>query len=220
MFTIKVEEGELSLKQRKLRGYVLPTIYVIILMLVFGAVSLVSSMMKSSPDYLYSIGIINRDTQTVISEPNDVPIISRPYTSESVSVDKYFYDVNDTEEKQMNALIYFQNTYMKNTGILYKADEGFDAVAVLSGKVLNTRTDDILGNVVEVEHNTNLRTIYYSLGEVKVKTGDMIVAGQTIGISGANNISESKNSLLFEVYYNGALVNPESIYDVDATTLN
>ena len=48
----------------------------------------------------------------------------------------------------------------------------------------------------------------------------MIVAGQTIGISGANNISESKNSLLFEVYYNGALVNPESIYDVDATTLN
>ena len=207
------------MRQKKLRGYVLPTLYVIILMLVFGAVSLVSSMLKSNPDYLYSIGIINMDTRTVV-ETNDVPIISRPYTSEAVSVDKYFYDINAEEDKQVNSLIYFQNTYMKNTGILYKAQESFDAVAVLSGKVLNVRTDEILGNVVEVEHNTNLRTIYYSLGEVKVKVGDMLIQGQTIGTSGANNISEAKNSLLFEAYYNGALVNPESIYDVDATTLN
>jgi len=109
---------------------------------------------------------------------------------------------------------------MKNTGILYKSDESFDVLAVLSGKVINVREDEILGNVVEVEHNTNLRTIYYSLGEVKVKLGDMLIGGQTIGVSGTNNISESKNSLLFEAYYNGALVNPESIYDVDATTLN
>lgn len=208
------------LKQKKLKGYVLPTLYVIILMLVFGAVSLVSSMMKSNPDYLYSIGIITRDTQTVISEPNDVPIISRPYNSETVSVDKYFYDVNSEADKQENSLIYFQNTYMKNTGILYKDNEAFDAIAVLSGKVLNVRSDDILGNVVEIEHNTNLRTIYYSLGEVKVKVGDMLIQGQTIGVSGANNITENKNNLLFEAYYNGALVNPESIYDVDATTLN
>lgn len=208
------------LKQKKLKGYVLPTLYVIILMLVFGAVSLVSSMMKSNPDYLYSIGIITRDTQTVISEPNDVPIISRPYNSETVSVDKYFYDVNSEADKQENSLIYFQNTYMKNTGILYKDNETFDAIAVLSGKVLNVRSDDILGNVVEIEHNTNLRTIYYSLGEVKVKVGDMLIQGQTIGVSGANNITENKNNLLFEAYYNGALVNPESIYDVDATTLN
>ena len=207
------------MKQKKLRGYVLPTLYVIILMLVFGAVSLVSSMLKSNPDYLYSIGIINTDTRTVV-ETNDVPIISRPYTSEAVSVDKYFYDINAEEDKQVNSLIYFQNTYMKNTGILYKAQESFDAVAVLSGKVLNVRTDEILGNVVEVEHNTNLRTIYYSLGEVKVKVGDMLIQGQTIGVSGANNITENKNNLLFEAYYNGALVNPESIYDVDATTLN
>lgn len=208
------------MKQRKLKGYVLPTLYVIILMLVFGAVSLVSSMMKSNPDYLYSIGIISTETQTVIGEPNDVPIIARPYTSDKVTVDKYFYDVNDEEDKQMNALIYFQNTYMKNTGILYKADEAFDIVTVLSGEVLNVREDEILGNVVEIEHNTNLRTIYYSLGEIKVKVGDMLVQGQTIGVSGANNISEAKNSLLFEAYYKGALVNPESIYDVDATTLN
>lgn len=208
------------MKQKKLKGYVLPTLYVIILMLVFGAVSLVSSMMESNPNYLYSIGIINKDAETVIGEPNDVPVIVKPFTSESVVVDKYFYDTNDTEDKQEKALIYFQNTYMKNTGIIYKASDVFDVVSVLSGTVLNVREDEILGNVVEVEHNTNLRTIYYSLGEVKVKAGDMIIGGQTIGVSGSNNISTEKNCLLFEAYYKGALVNPETIYDVDATTLN
>lgn len=208
------------MKQRKFKGYVLPTLYVVILMIIFGAVSLVSSMMKSSNDYLYSIGIINTDTRTVVETPNDVPIISRPYVSETVSIDKYFYDVNDTEDKQENALIYFQNTYMKNTGILYKSNDKFDVVSVLSGKVLKVRTDEILGNVVEIEHNTNLRTIYYSLEEVKVQEGDMVIANQTIGSSGSNNITESKNSLLFEAYYKGALINPESIYDIDATTLN
>lgn len=198
----------------------MPTLYVIILMLVFGAVSLVSSMMKSNSDYLYSIGIINTDTRTVVEVPVDTIDIIKPFTSEQVSVDKYFYDVNETEDKQINALIYFQNTYMKNTGVLYKADEEFDVVSVLSGTVLNIREDDILGNVVEIEHNTNLRTIYYSLSDVKVKVGDMLIQGQTIGISGANNIVENKNNLLFEVYYNGALINPETFYAMDITTLN
>lgn len=208
------------MKQRKLRGYVLPTIYVIILILVFGAVSFISSIRGDETDYLYSVGIINNDTQTVVNEPNDIPIIGRPYNSEGVSVLKNYYDVNETPEKQINGLIYFQNTYMKNTGILYRADEAFDAVAILSGTVINVREDDILGNVVEVEHNTDLRTIYYSLGEVKVKIGDMVVSNQTIGVSGRNNISEDQNCLLFEAYYKGALVNPENLYDVDANTLN
>jgi len=221
LLTLKLEEGECNLKQKKLKGYVLPTLYVIILMLVFGAVSLVSSMMKSNPDYLYSIGIIDTDTRTVVEVPGEItPEIIRPYDSEAVSVDKYFYDVNDEADKQINALIYFQNTYMKNTGVLYKAEEAFDCVAVLSGTVLNIREDDILGKVVEIEHNTNLRTIYYSLSDVKVNVGDMLIQGQTIGTSGANNISENKNNLLFEVYYNGALINPETFYTMDVSTLN
>lgn len=198
----------------------MPTLYVIILMLVFGAVSLVSSMMKSNPDYLYAIGIINPDVKTVMNEPNDTPEIIKPFTSEAVSVDTYFYDVNETEEKQVKALIYFKNTYMKNTGILYKSEEEFDVVSVLSGTVLNIREDDILGNVVEIEHNNNLRTIYYSLGSVDVKVGDMLIQGQTIGKSGGNNISDNKNSLLFEVYYKGSLINPETFYTMDVTTLN
>lgn len=209
------------MKQKKLRGYVIPTIYVLVLMLVFGAVSLVSSFMRQSSSYLYSIGILNKDSIPVVEVPNTViEGIIRPYTSEHVSIDKYFYDMNDTEEKQLDSLIYFKNTYMKNTGVLYKADESFDCVAVLNGTVLNVREDDVLGKVVEIEHNTNLRTIYYSLSETSVKVGDTINQGDIVGVSGTNSLTENTNNLLFEVYYNGTILNPEVFYSMEPDAFN
>lgn len=209
------------MKQKKLRGYVLPTIYVLVLMLVFGAVSLVSSFMRDSSSYLYSIGILNKDSIPVVEVPSTViEGIIRPYTSEHVSIDKYFYDMNDTEEKQLDSLIYFKNTYMKNTGVLYKAQETFDCVAVLNGTVLNVREDDVLGKVVEIEHNTNLRTIYYSLSEVSVKVGDTINQGDVVGVSGTNSLTENTNNLLFEVYYNGTILNPETFYSMEPDAFN
>ena len=109
---------------------------------------------------------------------------------------------------------------MKNTGVLYQADEVFDCVAVLSGTVLNIKEDDILGKVVEIEHNANLRTIYYSLGEVNVEVGEVLNQGDLIGTSGENNINDATSNLLFEVYYNGTLLNPEEFYEMDVASLN
>ena len=74
--------------------------------------------------------------------------------------------------------------------------------------------------MVEIEHNPNLRTIYYSLGEVNVKVGEVLNQGDLIGVSGENNITDSSSNLLFEVYYNGTLLNPEEFYSMDITTLN
>lgn len=211
-----------KLKQRKLKGYVLPTLYVIILMLIFGTVSVVTTLFKNNPNYLYSIGILkNVGTTPVVNVDGALSDgIIKPYTSDKVKIEKYFYDVNDSEENQQKALIYFQNTYMKNTGVLYNSDEAFPLVMVLDGTVLNVKKDEVLGNVVEIEHNTNLRTIYYSVGDIDVKAGDVLSQGEEIGTSGTNNISKSKNNLLFEVYYNGTLINPEEFYKMDPSTLN
>ena len=193
------------MKHRKLKGYVLPTLYVIVLIVIFGAVSLVSSLMQVNPNYLYSVDVLK---------------IVRPYTSANVHIETYFYDVDASAEDQQKSLIYFENTYMKNTGVLYQADETFDCVAVLNGTVLNIKKDDILGNVVEIEHNANLRTIYYSLGEVQVQVGEVLNQGDLIGTSGENNINNQQSNLLFEVYYNGTLLNPEEFYQMDVATLN
>ena len=207
------------MKHRKLKGYVLPTLYVIALIVIFGAVSLVSSLMQVNPSYLYSVNVLKDISMPVVETLEEDKQIVRPYTSDSVRIKTYFYDVDGTIEEQQQSLIYFENTYMKNTGVLYQDDQVFDCVAVLGGTVLNIKEDNILGNVVEIEHTPNLRTIYYSLGEINVKVGEVLSQGDLIGVSGENNITDSSSNLLFEVYYNGTLINPEDFYSMDVTTL-
>ncbi len=208
------------MKQRKLRGYVLPTVYVLLLILIFGTVSIITTLMTNNPDYLYSVGILkNVSTPVVNVDGSATKGIEKPFVGESVSIDKYFYDAKDDAKKQEQSLIYYENTYMKNTGVLYKADKTFDVVAVLSGTILNVKEDEVLGNLIEVEHNPNLRTIYYSLDKIDVKPGDVISQGEAMGTSGTNKITNNKYSLLFEVYYNGTLLNPLDFYNMDAADL-
>ena len=210
-------------KTRKLRGYVLPTLYVLILMLVFGAVSIVSSLMNENPSYLYSIGILNGEASTpVVGEQNDISsAILKPYIDLSGKVyeAKSFYDKDADTLSQQKSLIFYEGTYMKNTGVLYSSDEEFKCNTVLEGKVLNIKDDEVLGKVVEIEHNQNLRTVYYSLNEVLVNVGDVLGQGDVIGTSGINKISEAKYNLLFEVYYNGTLLNPLEFYFMNAEDL-
>ena len=213
------------MKQRKLKSYVLPTLQVIILMLVFGAVSLVSSFMKKNTNYLYSVDVLGEEeTQTVVDTQDnftneEVPRgIIKPFTSEKVQIAKTFYDIKGTPEEQQNSLINFQNTYMKNTGVLYNSNEEFEVMTILDGTVISVKEDEILGNVVEVEHNDNLRTVYYSITP-SVKVGDVLSQGEIVGIASTNKISESKYNLLMEVYCNGTLLNPEEFYNMDLSTI-
>lgn len=191
-------------------------------MLVFGAVSVISSLVDKNPDYLYAIGVL-KDTQAVpvINTPEEIDgVVIKPYIGDTVAVKVPFYDIKGDELSQEKALIYFQNTYMKNTGVLYTSEEGFDIVMSMGGTIKKVRNDEILGNVIEVEHNQNLRTIYYSVDDIKVSEGDMLEQSQVIARSGANKICEGKNNLLFEVYYNGVIINPEVYYEMDISTLN
>ncbi len=209
------------MKQRKLRGYVLPTVYVLVLILIFGTVSVITTLLKSNPEYLYSVGILRSDASIPVinTDGSATRGIEKPFVGESVGIEKYFYDAKDDAKKQEQALIYYENTYMKNTGVLYTAPKTFQVVAVLSGTILNVKEDEVLGNLIEIEHNPNLRTIYYSLDKVDVKPGDVITQGEAIGTSGINKITNNKYSLLFEVYYNGTIMNPLDFYNMDAADL-
>ena len=85
-------------------------------MLVFGAVSVISSLVDKNPDYLYAIGVL-KDTQAVpvINTPEEIDgVVIKPYIGDTVTVKVPFYDIKGDELSQEKALIYFQNTYMKN----------------------------------------------------------------------------------------------------------
>ncbi len=178
---------------------------------------------KIQYDNLTVDSLTDDESKPVISEQENVSnqeVILKPFTSEKVKVSKSFYSMQDDATVQQNSLVYYKNTYLQNSGLLYSCDEVFDVVSSLGGTVTNVTKDDILGNVVEITHNTNLKTVYYSLSTVEVKKDDFLDAGAIIGQSGDNNLeNEKENCLLFEVYYNGEALDPEDFYNMNLEDL-
>ena len=211
------------MKKRKLKGFVLPTVYVLVLGVLFLSISALGSILQNKTEYSdMVIGTLRNDGIPVVKEEQtkDITQPVKPFTSTSVSISKSFYDMTDDDLKQQNSLVYYEKTYLQNSGVLYVSQEQFDIVNVLDGKVTNVGVDDILGNFVEVTHNTNLKTIYYSLGDVLVKKDDEVKANTIIALSGSNKIEkDSSNSLLFEVYLNGVTINPEDFYNMNVDDL-
>ena len=215
------------MKKRKLKGYVLPTVYVLIIAVLFISVSFLGSALQKELQYQdLSTDVLDDDVTPVIKEeetPTDETTeskIVKPFTSTSVGISKSYYDMTDDEATQENSLVYYEQTYLQNSGVLYSSDEVFDVLATYDGTVTNVSTDEILGNVVEITHNPNLKTVYYSLGEVTVKKDDVVNCGDIIGKSGDNLLEgEKDNSLLVEVYYNGNTIDPEDFYNMNIKEL-
>ena len=138
----------------------------------------------------------------------------KPYTNEQVKVGKSYYDYKAESKAQEGSITYYDGSYIQNSGIDYVLGETFDVVAVLNGTVVNVKQDEILGNVVEIQHDNNYVTTYQSLSEVSVKKDDIVTQGQIIGKSGSNKLDKDMgNHLHFEVYVNGQVVDPNLYVD-------
>lgn len=211
------------MKKRKLKGFVLPTVYVLVIGVLFISISFLGTALQHNLNYEdLAVSALSKNSVTPVIKNTEAEVnISKPFTSDKVKVSKSFYNMKDDEEKQQNSLVYYEKTYLQNSGILYSATETFDVVNSLDGTVTNVAKDEILGNYVEVTHNSNLKTVYYSLGEILVKKDDELKSGQVIGKSGDNLLDDKeKNNLLFEVYHNGFAINPEEFYNMNLEDLN
>lgn len=203
------------MKKMKLRKYVLPTIYVLIILVTFLSVSLINNhLLKNVTNYNYSKSIMKDVTENVLSEilPDK---FDRPYLSENVKLLSGFYSKDYDDESQKNSLIVYQNTYMPSSGIFYASQDDFDVVSVYDGKVKSIKKDEMLGDTVEVQHSDNLTTIYYSLKDVTVRENDDIKKGTIIGKATSNNLVTDKNVLFIEVYLKGKQIDPEKFYELN-----
>ena len=217
------------MKKRKLKGYVLPAIYFVVLgimvvSITFLSQSLLEKQKENNEDYNYSTSVFEESESDPTNKENNTTAeikIVRPYTSDKVTVTKEFYNKEESAENQEKALIFYENTYMPNTGILYGSDEKFDVVSILNGTVKEIKEDEILGNMISVDCDNKITAIYYTLGEVKVAEGDQITQNQVIATSGTSNIDSSKpETLLFETYIDGVLTNPNTLFDKNISEIN
>lgn len=210
------------MKTKRLKKFVLPTVYVMVIGVLFISISFLGNILQSKVEYGNMAVSALKDNVTPVGKTDNVveSRIERPYVSSNVSISKSFYDMTDDEAKQQNSLVYYENTYLQNSGVLYSSTSAFDVICAIDGKVTNVSKDEILGNFVEITHNPNLKTIYYSLSEVQVKKDDTVMSGDVLGKSGDNSLNgETENCLLFEVYHSGTAIDPEDFYNMSIEDL-
>lgn len=206
---------------RKLKKSVVYVLYGMAFLFMLGGLFYIDSTNdKDSSSIIPDNKYVSKD---IIEKNEDLPvnviddhkeIINRPYLVDNVKIVKNYYNVSDDEETQQESLIFYENTYIPSSGISYSNDSDFDVVAILNGKVTNVSEDDILGNVITIEHKNGIISSYQSVTDIKVKVGDSINQGDVIAKSGTSNIStDLGNHLYFELMINGVNVDPEDYYN-------
>lgn len=103
-------------------------------------------------------------------------------------------------------------------GIDIKLYKGDPIKSAFEGLVRISQYSRTYGNVVVVRHPNGLETLYAHLSARKVKPGDLVEAGEIIGLGG-NTGRSTGSHLHFECRYKGEPLNPNDLIDWEAGTL-
>jgi len=208
--------------KKQTKPYIIEAICALILVLFVLSTYVMTSSLKvaeekKNDDLLYvSYEVLTDNIVTVLKEEqSSSQVMIKPYTDQTVTIAKSFYNYQEDEEKQADAITYYENTYIQNTGVDYKneANTVFSVVSILDGKVVSVTEDDITGKTIKIDHGNNVYSIYQSMSEVNVKEEDKVAQGQEIGKSGENKMnSDLKNHLHFELFMKNQYQNPEEFY--------
>lgn len=99
-------------------------------------------------------------------------------------------------------------------GVDINLETGDPVVAAFEGRVRIAKRNRTYGNVVVIRHNNGLETFYAHLSKLKVQQGQLVDAGELIGLGG--NTGHSYGSHLhFEVRYMGVPLNPNNFISFD-----
>ncbi|MFV0275302.1 MAG: peptidoglycan DD-metalloendopeptidase family protein [Bacilli bacterium] len=206
-------------KKYELMKYSKPAIYtslvLLVVMSIFGIGNIISTPKENENSIQYVSDSIFDNTILVNgSNEKEKQKFLKPFNDEKVVLSHNFYDHKSKDESQLNSIIYYEDTYIQNSGVDYDSKEEFDVIASFDGTVVNISTDAILGKTIEIKHNDNLITIYQGVDNIKVKKDQNVKAGEKLAKSSTTNIyKDNKQSLHYEVYYKGEIINPTTFFD-------
>ena len=200
-------------KNKKEFSLLIPTIYLLVLFVITA----ILYFAKKEDNRLEAIGldnityvsngIINRSIPVV-----NIPDIIKSPVSDNIKIARYFYDSESDLSKKENSIVYYEGTYMPNTGIDYTNKDSFDVLTIYDGTVIDVSTDELLGKTVKIRHNNELISVYQGIDNIEVKEGDIVFTGSKIATSGTNKINNDLGeSLHFEIYKSGIYLNPEKV---------
>jgi murein DD-endopeptidase MepM/ murein hydrolase activator NlpD len=112
-------------------------------------------------------------------------------------------------EGQVNSKFGWRDGRM-HKGIDINLNKGDAVISAFDGMVRIASAKGAFGNVVIIRHYNGLETVYAHLSKIKVKTGQVVLAGQLVGLGGSTGRSSGPH-LHFEVRFKGQALNPSSI---------
>jgi murein DD-endopeptidase MepM/ murein hydrolase activator NlpD len=106
----------------------------------------------------------------------------------------------------------------QHNGIDIDLNKGDKVMAAFDGMVRIAKKHGAYGNVVVIRHYNGLETVYAHLSRIKVKPGQVVISGQTIGLGGSTGRATGPH-LHFEVRFMGQPVNPRYLVSFDEQKL-
>jgi murein DD-endopeptidase MepM/ murein hydrolase activator NlpD len=103
-------------------------------------------------------------------------------------------------------------------GVDLRAPGGTEVYPIAPGKVTKVYGDPKGGNAVVIQHSNGFRSYYAHMGTVSVHSGDTVGYGTVIGTCGASGNAKSFPHVHFQVWRDGALIDPASIISMPAYT--
>ncbi|ERJ58412.1 hypothetical protein M472_06495 [Sphingobacterium paucimobilis HER1398] len=98
-----------------------------------------------------------------------------------------------------------------HSGVDLKGNTGDPIKATASGKVTFSGYEGEYGNVVKIEHKNGYETRYAHLSKTKVKKGETVDAGKTVGLLGSTGRSTGPH-LHYEILKDDKKINPEKYF--------
>lgn len=213
----KLSKVKANLQKMLKKRWVLPAVYLGLVAVVLSTVI----WLQGVPDFVLDESEPKDRTESNAKHPDQqeaVPVAAiqeefqMPVTNENeVQVIGHFFDVNSPEEQQKAALVLYDNTFFESKGIdlALESGESFDVVATLSGTVVKSTKDALVGNTVHIEHDNDLVTVYQSLEGLDVKEGQSVKQGDVIGRAGRSLFNQGAGvHLHFQVLKDEVPVNP------------
>ena len=116
------------------------------------------------------------------------------------------------KEYTLENLLYFDaiGEWRVHKGVDIKSEDTLMIESAYAGKVEKVNESELTGVEIVIDHGNNIKTLYNNLSSAKVKVGDAVVKGQTIGNIGKCSSIESADGphLHFEISIDGKNVNP------------
>lgn len=211
--------GEKMKKRLKLKPFVLPTLYI---MLIVSIMMLsISTLYKPKPKEQKDLNTTEEEVfDTIIPVVNAEDVyVKDPFSGDNIEETIGYYNYLADKDSQEKSIIKYDKTYLQNTGITYSSENEFNIVSILDGEVTKIYSNDILGNVIEITHDNNLISVYQMVNSIKVKEGDKVQIGQTIATSGTSKISTKGHNLHFEIIKDGTNKDPKTIIGLNTKDL-